>query len=67
VVELDQCGEQRNGDVQNILKKLSGFGTVPQVFVGGKCIGGGSETRRALADGKLVPMMEKAGAVFSKK
>ena len=26
VVELDQCGEQRNGDVQNILKKLSGFG-----------------------------------------
>ena len=32
-----------------------------------KCVGGGSETRRALADGKLVPMMQKAGAVFGKK
>ena len=63
-MELDACGESRNGQVQGILKKMTGFGTVTNIFVGGKSIGGGSETKALYDSGKLVPMMEKAGCEF---
>jgi hypothetical protein len=41
LIELDECGEQRNGEVQKILEQITGRGTVPNVIVAGKCIGGG--------------------------
>ena len=63
-MELDACGESRNGQVQGILKKMTGFGTVPNIFVGPKTIGGGSETKAVYDSGKLVPMMENAGCEF---
>ena len=62
-MELDACGESRNGQVQGILKKMTGFGTVPNIFVGEKALV--AAPRRPLLDsGKLVPMMEKAGCEF---
>ena len=39
---------------------------VPRVFIGGKCIGGGSETWSLQNQNKLVPMMKEAGATFKK-
>jgi len=52
--------------LQDIFKLLTGARTVPRVFVGGKCIGGGSETYSLHNQGKLVPMLKEAGATFKK-
>jgi len=39
---------------------------VPRVFVGGKCIGGGSETWSLHNQKRLVPLLNDAGASFKK-
>jgi hypothetical protein len=39
---------------------------VPRVFVGGKCIGGGSETWSLHNQGRLLPLLKEAGASFKK-
>jgi len=39
---------------------------VPRVFVGGKCIGGGSETWSLHNQSRLIPMLKDAGATFKK-
>merc|ERR1712168_22264 len=39
--------------IQDALLEMTGGRTVPRVFIGGKCIGGGSETRDAKASGEL--------------
>jgi glutaredoxin-related protein len=41
VFELDTMGEVRNGDVQQILKAITGTTAVPQVFINGEFEGGG--------------------------
>ena len=41
IIELDQITGGR--DMQNKLKDITGQGTVPNVFIGGKHIGGNSE------------------------
>ena len=64
LIELDECGEERNGEVQQILQKLTGRGTVPNVIVGGKCIGGGEELERMQLAGKLKPLLAAAGCAF---
>jgi len=52
--------------LQEIFQQLTGGRTVPRVFIGGKCVGGGSETYSLQNQGKLVPLMQKAGASFKK-
>jgi len=39
---------------------------VPRVFIGGKCVGGGSETWSLHNQNRLLPMLEDAGATFKK-
>lgn len=51
--------------VQDVFKEVTGERTVPRIYIGGKCIGGGSDTWTLHNQGKLVPDMEKAGASFS--
>lgn len=65
LIELDECGEGRNGDVQQILGELTGRKTVPNVLIGGKCIGGGEELSRLQAQDKLKPLLEAAGCAFA--
>ena len=45
------------------MKQLTGGRSVPRVFIGGKCIGGGDETDAAHRSGKLQGMLESAGAL----
>ena len=45
------------------MKQLTGGRSVPRVFIGGKCIGGGDETEGAHRSGKLQGMLESAGAL----
>ena len=53
-----------DGDaIQDYLKKITGARSVPRVFIGGKCIGGGSETRSLQDQGKLVPLLKEVGAL----
>jgi glutaredoxin-related protein len=37
---------------------------VPRVFVGGKCIGGGTEVMRLSGQKKLVSVLQEANATF---
>jgi len=52
--------------LQNVFQQLTGARTVPRVFVGGKCVGGGSETYSLHNQGKLMPLLKDAGATFKK-
>lgn len=54
------------GKLQEVFAKLTGARTVPRVFIGGKCIGGGSETSSLSNQGELIPMLKAAGATFKK-
>jgi len=52
--------------LQDIFAKITDARTVPRVFVGGKCIGGGSETWSVHNQGRLIPLLKEAGASFKK-
>ena len=61
VIELD---ERNDGDaLQDALGQMTGARSVPRVFIGGKCIGGGDDTERLSKDGKLKELLEQAGAL----
>ena len=61
VIELD---ERQDGDaLQDVLGQMTGARSVPRVFIGGKCIGGGDDTERLQKDGKLKELLEQAGAL----
>lgn len=57
VYELDKQGDGLK--VQDVLDSMTGCRTVPRVFVGGKCIGGGSETRQLYNEGKLLDLVKQ--------
>ena len=48
---------------QDYLKSKTGARSVPRVFIGGKCLGGGDETAKAAADGSLKTMLKEVGAL----
>lgn len=49
---------------QLFLKEITGRRTVPNVFVGGKSIGGASETVTKHNNGQLTPMLSGAGVIL---
>lgn len=51
------------GAVQASVKNLTGRGTVPSVFIGGSCIGGGDETAAMHRSGKLEGALQAANAL----
>mmetsp|Transcript_22515 Transcript_22515/g.51552 ORF Transcript_22515/g.51552 Transcript_22515/m.51552 type:complete len:103 (-) Transcript_22515:374-682(-) len=60
-VELDEIAD--GSTVQKALGDLTGQRTVPNVFIGGKSIGGGDETAALERSGKLKTMLKVAGAL----
>jgi len=64
VEEIDK--RQDCNQLQDIFQQLTGARTVPRVFIGGKCIGGGSEMYSIHNQGKLKPLLKDAGATFKK-
>lgn len=56
-VELDEHNDGRG--VQEALAQITGARTVPRVFINGKCIGGGSDTKQLYQQGKLLPLIEQ--------
>ncbi|KAG1928360.1 glutaredoxin 2 isoform X3 [Pimephales promelas] len=57
VVELDEHNDGRR--LQETLAQITGARTVPRVFINGKCIGGGSDTKQLHQQGKLLPLIEQ--------
>ena len=60
VIDLSQMDAQQ---IQSTLQQMTGRRTVPNVFIGGKTIGGGDETVALEQSGKLRAMLQSAGAV----
>ncbi|RXG54578.1 Glutaredoxin-C4 [Armadillidium vulgare] len=60
VLELDK--DPKGNEIQDILLEITGARSVPRVFVNGKCIGGGSETKELLNSGQLKKMIEEGSA-----
>jgi len=52
--------------IQELLHKLTGRGTVPNVIVGGKSIGGADDVTSLHAAGGLAPVLNKALAAAKK-
>ncbi|EGZ22986.1 hypothetical protein PHYSODRAFT_485550 [Phytophthora sojae] len=61
VVELDEV--EGGGEHQDALEDLTGQSTVPNVFVGGKSIGGNSDVRKLHKAGDLEPLLKQSGAL----
>ncbi|CAH8322357.1 unnamed protein product [Eruca vesicaria subsp. sativa] len=59
VVELDKLGPEGT-QLQKVLEKLTGQRTVPNVFVGGKHIGGCTDTVKLNRKGELELMLAEA-------
>lgn len=58
-VELDQ--EPDGKSMQASLKELTQQGTVPNIFIGGKHLGGFDTTQAAKNSGNLKTMLDEAG------
>ncbi|KAL3852967.1 hypothetical protein ACJMK2_016572 [Sinanodonta woodiana] len=54
-LELDQV--ENGSGIQKALLELTGQKTVPNVFIGGKHLGGNDDTQRAHAEKRLLPMI----------
>ncbi|KXZ47427.1 hypothetical protein GPECTOR_35g865 [Gonium pectorale] len=60
VLELDGMGAE-GAELQDALQPITGRRTVPQVFIGGKFIGGCDDTMAAHAAGKLKVALSEVG------
>ncbi|GMF21700.1 unnamed protein product [Phytophthora lilii] len=63
VIELDQIAG--GSEQQDALEQITGQSTVPNVFVGGKSIGGNSDVQKLHKAGNLEPLLEQNGALCS--
>ncbi|CAL0305099.1 unnamed protein product [Lupinus luteus] len=63
VIELDE--ESDGGDIQVALAEWTGLRTVPNVFIGGKHIGGCDTVLEKHQAGQLVPLLNEAGAIVN--
>ncbi|KAI4349310.1 hypothetical protein L6164_009915 [Bauhinia variegata] len=61
VIELDEMGPQ-GPQLQKVLEELTGQSTVPNVFIGGKHIGGCTDTLKLYHKGELQPLLSDANA-----
>ncbi|CAA6666501.1 unnamed protein product [Spirodela intermedia] len=59
VIELDELGPQ-GPQLQKVLERLTGQFTVPNVFIGGKHIGGCTDTVKLHHKGELTGLLSEA-------
>ncbi|TSK72111.1 Glutaredoxin-1 [Bagarius yarrelli] len=60
---IDISGRNNMGAIQDYLQQITGARTVPRVFIGKECIGGGSDVEELDQSGKLKGMLQKIGAL----
>ncbi|KAL6994840.1 glutaredoxin [Sarracenia purpurea var. burkii] len=60
-IELDE--ESDGNEIQSALAEWTGQRTVPNVFIGGKHIGGCEDVFEKYQRGELIPLLTEAGAI----
>ncbi len=63
VIELDVDNKKDGDDYMDILGQMTGADTVPRVFIGGECIGGGDDTEKLEKKGELEKKLKQVGAL----
>jgi len=66
-VDLDSVAYQegnRGGEIRRVLKARLGTNNIPQIFIGGKHIGGSTDLYTAWNEGKAQPLLKDAGVDF---
>ncbi|MGH8238335.1 MAG: glutaredoxin domain-containing protein [Steroidobacteraceae bacterium] len=51
--------DDRGGQIRKVLSRRTGSGTIPQIFVGKRYIGGCTETFDAFNDGRLQTLLDE--------
>ena len=67
-VDLDSVAYQKNnrgGEIRKVLLHRLGVPTIPQIFVGGRHIGGGTDLFDAYEDGSLLEMLTDLGVDYN--
>ncbi|TNM88557.1 glutaredoxin-1 [Takifugu flavidus] len=59
----DISGHPDMDKIQDYFMELTGARTVPRVFIGGKCVGGGSDVADLHESGELKNMLRSIGAL----
>uniref|UniRef100_A0A673IKE2 Glutaredoxin-1 n=1 Tax=Sinocyclocheilus rhinocerous TaxID=307959 RepID=A0A673IKE2_9TELE len=60
---IDITGRSDMGSIQDYLQQITGARTVPRVFIGEQCIGGGSDVDGLDRSGKLEGMLQAIGSL----
>ncbi|KTF82224.1 hypothetical protein cypCar_00038710 [Cyprinus carpio] len=60
---IDISGRSDMGSIQEYLQQITGARTVPRVFIGEQCIGGGSDVEGLDRSGKLEGMLQAIGSL----
>ncbi|KAA0719850.1 Glutaredoxin-1 Thioltransferase-1 [Triplophysa tibetana] len=61
---VDINGRSDMGSIQDYLQQITKARTVPRVFIGEKCIGGGSDVEGLHNSGQLEGMLQAIGALL---
>ncbi|XP_078421637.1 glutaredoxin-1 [Cetorhinus maximus] len=59
----DISGHSEMKDIQDYLQKKTGARTVPRVFIGSECVGGGSDVQQLEKDGLLKEKLSAIGVI----
>ncbi|MDH3612726.1 MAG: cysteine synthase A [Gammaproteobacteria bacterium] len=68
-IDLDSVAYQednKGGKIRKALEQRTGLKTIPQIYVGGKHLGGASETFDACKDGSLAKLLEENSVSWNK-
>ncbi|NP_001297932.1 glutaredoxin-1-like [Esox lucius] len=60
---IDISGRDDMSEIQDYLNNITGARTVPRVFIGEECVGGGSDVSALDKSGKLEGMLKSIGAL----
>ncbi|KAJ8287243.1 hypothetical protein GJAV_G00049300 [Gymnothorax javanicus] len=60
---IDISGRSDMAKIQDYFLEITGARTVPRVFIGKECIGGGSDVAELDRNGELKKMLESIGAL----
>ena len=58
-VNFEEIDVTDNPELLSEISKKSGLMTVPQIFVGEKCLGGSSDIHKLHEEGKLLPLLKE--------
>ena len=68
-IDLDSVAYQENnkgGNIRKAIEQRTGQKTIPQIYVGGKHLGGASETFDAVKDGSFAKLLEENGVSWNR-